>query len=117
MLSEKDQNREETTNVDMYANRSLVDESLFQSKSGGKVNHFVKKCNESVQSGLSEEELILEVIKNALSIEFSSEFGNNKNIVDTIKEAMATDTMLKKDTVEFAKKQFKQVTLENIEYH
>ncbi len=76
------------------------------------VEDFVKLCGIIPSVNMSEPELVENIIKNALLVEFGEQLLKDANVIDVIKEAVLSNDYLKEQVKSFANKHCKQKELD-----
>lgn len=94
----------------LFANKAFL--ATNEDKGSSRVQDFIKLCGIIPAVNMSEEELVENIVKNALFIEFGDIFLKDPNVIDIIKEAVLSDDFLKEKVKVFSEKYCKQKELD-----
>jgi hypothetical protein len=94
----------------LFANKEFLANSI--EPATNHVDDFVKLCGIIPAINMSEPDLIENIIKNALLVEFGEQLLKDANVVDVIKDAILADDYLKDKVKFFADRHCKQKELD-----
>ena len=95
----------------LFSEGSFLDESLYKSRDQ-KVQAFVELCNNTRVESYSPKEVVEQVVRNALLIEFSSSLSENPDMIAAVTQTLFSDLLLRDEVFAFAQRHFKTVKID-----
>lgn len=107
------QNKEFSNEVPLsvlFANKEFLEQTV--APANNLLEDFIKLCGIIPAKNMSEEDLVENIIKNALLVEFGEQLLKDADVVDVIKDAILADDYLKDKVRFFADRHCKQKELD-----
>ncbi|MDD4528076.1 MAG: hypothetical protein PHF25_08640 [Candidatus Margulisbacteria bacterium] len=94
----------------LYANDEFLRHQMASEQDN--LNDFIKLCGILPTKNMAESDLVENIIKNALLVEFGEDLLKDAEIVDVIRDSILADSSLKEKVMIFADKHCKQKELD-----